>query len=164
VVSAAVSAVLFLPLVPVRNLADTPIVAINYDAGETVGWPVFIQTIAGVYASLPVEERADTIVLAHNYGEAGAVDRYGPDLGLPRVYSGHNTYYLWGPPPESSGTTLVIGYNQDQLRRWFGSVELSTRIDNGVGLDNDEQGTSIWVCRDRLAPWTQLWPDLRRYG
>jgi 4-amino-4-deoxy-L-arabinose transferase-like glycosyltransferase len=163
-VSAAVSAVLFLPLVPVQQLADTPIVAINYDAGETVGWPVFAQTIAGVYAGLPAEERAGAIVLARNYGEAGAVDHYRAELGLPRVYSGHNTYYLWGPPPETSGTTIVIGYTQDQLRRWFGSVELAARIDNGVGLDNDEEGVPVWVCRKRLAPWAQLWPELRRYG
>jgi hypothetical protein len=26
-------------------------------------------------------------------------------------------------------------------------------IDNGVGLDNDEQGRPVWVCRDRLTPW-----------
>ena len=103
-------------------------------------------------------------MLARNYGEAGAVDRYGAELGLPRVYSGHNSYYLWGPPPETSATTIVIGYNQDQLRGWFGSVELAARIDNDVGLDNDEQATPVWICRNRLAPWAQLWPELRRYG
>jgi 4-amino-4-deoxy-L-arabinose transferase-like glycosyltransferase len=162
--SAAVSAVLFLPLVPARNLADTPIIDINYDAGETVGWPTFARTVAGVYAGLPAAEQATAIVLARNYGEAGAIDRYRAELGLPRVYSGHNSYYHWGPPPEMSGVTIVIGYSQEQLRRWFGSVELAARIDNGVGLDNDEQGMPVWVCRDRIATWTQLWPQLRRYG
>ncbi|MGI8578333.1 MAG: hypothetical protein ACR2KG_10555 [Nocardioidaceae bacterium] len=39
VVSGVVSAVLMLPIVPVGVLHDTPIVAINYDAGETVGYP-----------------------------------------------------------------------------------------------------------------------------
>jgi 4-amino-4-deoxy-L-arabinose transferase-like glycosyltransferase len=37
--AAGVSAVLMLPLVPADALHRTPIMAINYDAGETVGWP-----------------------------------------------------------------------------------------------------------------------------
>ncbi len=40
-----------LPLVPVDKLAGTPIVDINYDAGETVGWPQLAATVAGVRAS-----------------------------------------------------------------------------------------------------------------
>ncbi|MGH3787717.1 MAG: glycosyltransferase family 39 protein [Pseudonocardiaceae bacterium] len=162
--SAAVSATLFLPLVPVEDLADTPIVDINYDAGETVGWPAFAQTIARVHAGLPAGERAGAVVLARNYGEAGAIDRYRAELDLPPVYSGHNSYWQWGPPPGSAGTTIVVGIDRDRLRHWFGSVELAARIDNGVGLDNYEQGRPVWVCHDRLAPWAQLWPQLRRIG
>ncbi len=86
------------------------------------------------------------------------------ELGVPPVYSGHNSYWQWGPPPESAGTTIVVGIDRDRLRRWFGSVELAARIDNGVGLDNDEQGRPVWICRDRLAPWAQVWPQLRRVG
>jgi hypothetical protein len=162
--SAAVSAVLFLPLVPVQHLAATPIVDINYDAGETVGWPVFAQTVDRVHAGLPPDERAGAIVLTRNYGQAGAIDRYRDELGLPPVYSGHNSYAQWGPPPDGAGPTIVVGYDRDRLRQWFGSVELAARIDNGVGLDNDEQGTAVWVGRDRLASWAEMWPELRRLG
>ncbi len=162
--SAAASAFLFLPLVPVEQLADTPILAVNYDAGETVGWPRFAQTVAGVYDGLPAEDRAGAVVLTRNYGQAGAIDRYRADLDLPPVYSGHNSYVLWGPPPERAGTTIVVGYQRDRLLQWFGSVELAARIDNGVGLDNEEQGNSVWVCRDRLASWAELWPRVRRFG
>lgn len=162
--SAAQNAVLMLPLVPVQHLAATPVVAIYWDAGETVGWPAFARTVAGVHAGLPAAERDDAIVLTRNYGQAGAVDRYAAELGLPPAYSGHNSYAEWGPPPETAATTIVIGYERDQLQRWFGSVELGARIDNRVGLDNAEQGTPVWVCRDRLAPWAQLWPQLRHIG
>lgn len=163
-VSAAVSAVLFLPLVPAQALADTPVVDINYDAGETVGWPAFARTIDMVHSALPEQERASAIVVTRNYGQAGAVDRYRADLGLPPAYSGHNSYAHWGPPAEAGSPAIVVGYDREQLRRWFGSVEPAARIDNGVGLDNDEQGTAVWVCRGRLAPWSVLWPELRRFG
>ncbi|MDT2007085.1 glycosyltransferase family 39 protein [Rhodococcus opacus] len=164
VVSAVNSAALFLPLIPVDDLHETPVVAVNYDAGETIGWPRFAQTIADAHAALPSSERRDAVVLAGNYGEAGAVDRYGPELGLPPVFSGHNSYWSWGPPPEQSGPVIAVGFGAEELRRWFGSVEPAGRIDNGVRLDNDEQGETVWICRDRLAPWVGLWPHLRRIG
>ena len=72
-VSAVVSTVLFLPVLPVRDLADSPVLAINYDAGETVGWPRFAQQVGQVVAAHP-----EAVVLTSNYGEAGALARYLP--------------------------------------------------------------------------------------
>ncbi len=160
--SAAGAAVLMLPIVPVQYLAATPITAVHYDAGETVGWPELVRTVAGVQATLPAAERDTAIVLTRNYGQAGAVEHFGPELGLPRpAYSGHNGYAEWGPPPETATTAVVVGYDAERLGRRFGSVQLAARVDNGVGLDNDEQGTPVWICRDRLAGWAELWPQIR---
>ena len=50
------------------------------------------------------------------------------------------------------------------LRRWFAQVEPAARVDNGLGLDNDEQGRTVWLAAERRAPWSQIWPQLRRYG
>jgi Dolichyl-phosphate-mannose-protein mannosyltransferase len=158
--SLAVDAVLMLPLVPVGRLADTPVPDVSYDAGETVGWPAFAATIARVRAGLPAG--ADVVVLTGNYGEAGAVDRFLPALSP--AYSGHNSYWTWGPPPETAGTVISVGIPEQQLRRWFGSVTQAARIDNGVGLDNDEQGSPVWVATDRRLSWAELWPQLRRLG
>lgn len=162
--SAAMSAEVFLPLLPVQHLAATPITDINDDAGETIGWPALVRTVARVHAGLPVGERTGAVVLTRNDGQAGAIDRYRTQLGLPAVHSGHNSYASWGPPPEAAGPTIVVGYDRDWLLQRCTSVELGSRIDNGVGLENDEQGTAVWICRDRLAPWAQLWPGLRRFG
>jgi hypothetical protein len=149
-----------LPLVPVERLAATPIVDVNYDAGETVGWPRLAATVAEVRAGLPAGE--PVAVLTANYGQAGAVDRFAPRLGP--AYSGHNAYGSWGPPPDDVGTLIVVGYPEERLAPWFGGVELAARVDNGVGLDNEEQGAPVWVATDRLAPWSQIWPALRRLG
>ena len=59
---------------------------------------------------------------------------------------------------------ISVGIPEEQLERWFGSVTEVARIDNGVGLDNDEQGAPVWVATDRQVPWTELWPQLRRLG
>jgi hypothetical protein len=160
VLSLAVSSVLMLPLVPTDRLAATPIVDINYDAGETVGWPQFTATVAAARTTVPTSERV--AVLTRNYGQAGAVDHYLP--ALRPAYSGHNAYWGWGPPPADTTAVIAVGFRQEELRSWFGRVELAGRVDNGVGLENDEQATPVWVARDQLVPWAQLWPQLRRLG
>lgn len=160
VLSLAGAVVLMLPVLPERWLAATPVVEVNYDAGETVGWPAFAATVAGVRATVAADERV--AVLTRNYGQAGAVDRFLPDLAP--AHSGHNAYWDWGPPPDGATTVIVVGYGEEELRRWFADVRPAARIDNGVGLDNDEQGTPVWLARDLRAPWAQLWPQLRRLG
>ncbi|MFB9234362.1 ArnT family glycosyltransferase [Plantactinospora siamensis] len=156
------TAALGLPIYPARMLPDTPEAAINYDAGETIGWQQLTRTVAGVYDSIPADQRAGVVIMTGNYGEAGAIDRYGPAYGLPRPYSGHLAFWRWGPPPDTAtGPVIFLGGTADQLGPFFGSVGLAARIDNGYGVDNDEQGTPVWLCRDPRATWSQVWPRLR---
>ena len=156
--SLVVSAVLMLPVLPVRWLAATPVPAVNYDAGETVGWPRFAAAVERAAARLPEDTRA--VVLTGNYGQAGAVDRFAPELGP--AYSGHNSYWTWGPPPDDTSAAVVVGLPRERLERWFGSVRAAGRIDNGVGLENEEQGATVWLATDRQVPWSRIWPELRR--
>lgn len=149
--------VLMLPLLPERMLA--PVVAVNYDAGETVGWPRFAETVGAAYDSLPAADHP--IVLTQNYGEAGAVERYRPDVP---VYSGHNAYWSWGPPPSSARAAVLVGFSRDEVEPWCGELVEVARIDNGFGLENDEQGAQVWTCRSLSQPWRELWPRLRRLG
>ncbi|RAY15990.1 glycosyl transferase, family 39 [Actinomadura craniellae] len=153
---------LTLPVYPVGMLADTPQPVINADTAETVGWPRFAAEVARVHRALPAAERARATIVTSNYGEAGALDRYGPELGLPRAYSGHNGYWYFGRPADTGGPTIFIGPEGDAgLRRFWTDVTAAGRIDNGVDLDNEEQGKSVWVCRGQRMPWTALWPQLR---
>jgi hypothetical protein len=152
-----------LPVVPVSVVHDTPIVALNYDAGETIGWPAFVREIAAAYRSLPASQRASATVLASNYGEAGAVDRFGPADGLPRAYSGHMSFWYWGPPPASGTTAIVVGYRRDQLG-FCGSVRLATRLNNHEQFSDDEQRAPVWICRNLRASWRTIWPAQRSLG
>jgi len=153
--SGAASAVIGLPLLPVRDAE--PVVALNEDAGETVGWPALVRTVADVHES-------DAVVLTQNYGEAGAIDRYGPALDLPSAYSGHNGYADWGPPPEREAPVVAVGIARGDLERWFARCEVAARIDNGVGLDNEEQGAPVHLCTDRRRTWAALWPQIAHLG
>ncbi|ANY08386.1 glycosyltransferase family 39 protein [Pseudonocardia sp. HH130630-07] len=155
VVTLAGSATTALPVVPVDELAVSPVVAMNPDAAETVGWPEFAATVGAAVASAPGER---VTVLAANYGQAGAVDHYLPAAGP--AYSGHNAYAGWGPPPGDETAVVVVGYPVEQVRTWFGRVDTVARIDNGVGLDNLEQGGPVLLARDRSRPWSEIWAEV----
>jgi hypothetical protein len=156
--SAAVAAFLVLPLVPASDVHATPIPAVNEDAIESIGWPRFVRTVSNVWHTLP--RRA--VIFTGNYGEASAIDRFGPDLGLPRAYSGHNSFARWGIPPASAGPVVVVGIDwKPYLDARFSGCRRAARIDNGVDLDNEEQGGPVWVCRGPRRPWAELWPGLR---
>ncbi|MEC3974161.1 ArnT family glycosyltransferase [Amycolatopsis sp. H20-H5] len=164
VVGAGISLVIGLPILPPSALA--PVTAVNNDAGEQVGWPKFVQTVAGVWQQIPPGQRATAVILTGNYGQAGAVELYGPGIGLPKPYSGHMSYADWGPPPDSlTGPVVLVGRfeNDDPARRFLVGCHDVAVHDNGLGLDNDEQGTKIALCAGTSGHWSRFWPQLRRY-
>lgn len=152
-----------LPILPARTLHSVPLQDINYDLGETIGWPRMVDEIARAYRSLPPGERRGAVVMTSNYGEAGAVDRYGAADGLPPAYSGHNNYWLWGPPPIARGAAVLVGFNRPYLRTRFVGVRPAGRLHNGLGVSNDEQGERLFTARSVRGSWARQWPRLRHY-
>ena len=158
-VTAAGSAVVGLPVIPVDRLHGTLVEDVNEDAGETVGWPAFARAVARAEATVPAKRRAAAVVFTGNYCEAGAIARYGPALGLPRAYSWHNAYARFGVPKDSAGPVLVLGYRDPDAA--FRGCRLAGMIDNGYRLANEEQGGAIFVCAAPRKPWQALWAVLR---
>jgi len=161
--SAAAHTVMFLPVLPPDQLPDA-ILAVNYDAGETIGWPAFADSVASVHRSLPPDEQARAVILTRNYGEAGALARYGPSRDLPRAYSGHNSMVDFGMPPAGADVVIVVGFNERRLDELFSSVRRAGEVDLGFDIDNDENGIPLWVCREPRASWPQLWERVRVVG
>jgi 4-amino-4-deoxy-L-arabinose transferase-like glycosyltransferase len=155
--SAVIGATIALPVLPEDD--SEPVVEVNEDVGETIGWPELAETVAGVYRRQP----QSTVILTGNYGEAGAIDRYGRALGLPPAHSGHNAYGDWGPPPDADGPVIAVGLPPDDLAL-LGGCTLEARIDNEAGVDNDENGASVRVCAGPPDGWADAWPALRHLG
>ena len=98
------SVLIALPVLPVGALG--PVLAVNPEQGEQVGWRELTASVARAWA----QAGPGAVIFTHNYGQAGAVERYGPEYGLPQPYSGHMSYADWGPPPDSaSGRVVVVG-------------------------------------------------------
>jgi 4-amino-4-deoxy-L-arabinose transferase-like glycosyltransferase len=158
VLNGAVAVPLALPVVPASSLQSTPIADVNEDAIETVGWPELVRSVARVYERLPASQRGSAVIFTGNYGEAGAIDRFGPAYGLPRAFSGHNAYARFGMPPGSAGPVIVLGFDDPSAE--FADCRVAATIDNGVELDNEEQGGEVFVCERPRRPWREAWPAL----
>ena len=161
--NAVVAALIALPLVPIGWLGRTPIPAINQTARDSVGWPTYVDQVVAAYDGLPAADRAHAVVIAGNYGEAGALVRFGAGR-LPTVYSDHNELWYYGPPPESATAVVLVGMGEPgHLDEGFGACTLAGRLDNRLGVDNEEQGRPVVVCRGRQQSWRTLWPRLQHF-
>lgn len=163
-ITAAIGTLLGLSVLPEDRLGGSFVLKLNSSAGEMVGWPRFTETVATVYRALPPNTRTRTAIFTLNYGEAGAIDLYGPAIGLPQAFSGHNGFAEWGPPPNSDTSVVVVGEELEQIeRRDFLDCRVKAHIDDGVGVDNQEQGVPVWFCPDERQPWSRLWAGLRHF-
>lgn len=131
---------------------------------EEFGWDRLARDVARVYAVLPPRIRTGTAVYADTYGDAGALDFYGPRYGLPPAISSQNSYYLWGTHGYDGATLIAVGASRiDVLRRYYRSVTLvRTSIEPRKWMV--EGPAPIYLCRDPVAPLPAIWPHLRWYG
>lgn len=139
-----------LPVLPATALA--PVLAVNPEQGEQVGWRELTGSVAQVWE----QAGPDAVIFTRNYGQAGAVERYGPGFGLPRPYSGHMSYADWGPPADAPDAPVVVVGARSHV--FTGCRVL---LEHESVVENDEDGTEIAVC-DPVA-WSRVWPELRRF-
>ena len=158
--TAIVSAFIAFAIVPASDLDSTPIGDINENAIESVGWPQLVDQVAAVYRGLPAFRRSKAVILAGNYGEGGALALIGPSRGLPEVYAAQNAFWRFGQPPDGSAPVIAVGSGIAYLDRHFDNCRVVARINNGDGVDNEEQGNPIDVCSGPKEPWSELWPRL----
>jgi Dolichyl-phosphate-mannose-protein mannosyltransferase len=153
-----------LPVLPASVLRTVPLQKINYDLGEEIAWPRQVALVAREYRELPPALRRHTTILTGNYGEAGAIDRYGSGYGLPQVYCGANTFWLWGPPPAADTAAIAVNIDPALLRREFARVRLVATFWNGLGVSDDEQGARIYLATGLRFSWPRSWPAFRNYS
>ncbi len=137
--------------------ASTPLIQ---PLADRFGWPQQVATIARVYRGLPAAERTVACVVTGNYGEASAVNFFGPAEGLPPAISGHNQYYLWGPRGCTFQEVVSIGLPATFLTKLFTSVRPAATVHCEYCMP-EENDLSVYVDRGpRQSPGT-TWTLLR---
>jgi len=158
--------VLMLPVAPINSGLWNVVGEVHDNFVEEIGWTEMTESVADIYSGLPVEEQSRTGILTANYGEAGAINLYGPAFGLPEAISGVNSYWSRGygnPPPE---TLIVLGFTRESVDNFFETCQLAGHITNQFGVENEETTyhPDIFVCRQPRYSWPELWKMLRSFA
>jgi hypothetical protein len=125
------------------------------------GWQQLVDTVERVAASLPADQRQRAVVLATNYGEAGALEVLGSALDLPPVVSGHNSYWLW-PPESLDGPVITLRRTREELEPWFEHIERVETIQCQwcMPYQND---SPVHIARGLKLPFEEFWLEIKRY-
>ena len=126
---------------------------------DQFGWQEMVAKVNEAWQRIPLAERADCGILGQNYGQAGAVDFFGPRYGLPPAISAHQTYFLWGPRGYSGNCLIVIDDTKETLESKFESVEYVGESDNPFAL---ERHTPVFIVkRAKFGSLAAVWPELK---
>ena len=121
------------------------------------------ERVAGIYATIPSAEKPRTVILAGNYGEAGALDLYGPVYGLPRVISGGNSPWARGYGDPAPETAIVVGFDRPYAVSFFKSCESAGFVKNRYNVRNGKPArhTGLNVCHQPRRPWAEMTPEMQ---
>ena len=99
--------------------------------------------------------------------QPAALDVLRPANGvtMPAVYSGHNGFWFWGPPPESATDAIIIGnFSPAELATGYAHCKVAGTVQTPPGVDNDLAGTPIHRCTGLRQPWSVLWPQAATFA
>lgn len=108
-------------------------------------WPGMVEAVARVYHSLTPEEQKRTAIFGNNYGQAAAIDFFGPQYGLPKAISGHQNYFLWGPRDYTGEIVIVLGDTESSAREQFNSVTVAATLSNPYAYRYENR--PVLLCR-----------------
>jgi hypothetical protein len=130
---------------------------------DQFGWEQMVGSVAHVYHHLRPEDEKRAAIFCQNYGEAGAIDFFGPKLGLPPAISGHQNYFLWGPRDWTGEVALALDTNDDDERELFGSVEDLGQVVSSPWAMPFERRRHIYLCRDLKVSVREVWPRVKNW-
>jgi hypothetical protein len=128
---------------------------------DEFGWPEMVAAAASVYRSLPPEERARAAILTSNFGEAAAIDFFGPRYALPAAICANQSYFLWGPRGYTGDIVIRIGSPIEDVRPAYDSVVIGATLDNPYALDFERR--PILLCRGLKENLQSAWPRLKTW-
>jgi hypothetical protein len=128
---------------------------------DQFGWEEMAKTVADVYNGLPADVRAETAIFGQNYGQAGAIDFFGPKYGLPKAISGHQNYFYWGPRDFTGESMIVMRGKKERLEELFASATKVASVNHPYSMPYEH--FDVFYCRDLRRPLQDLWPTLKNW-
>ena len=131
--------------------------------GDQFGWEELVADVAKIYNALSPEERARTGIFASNYGEAGALNLFGPALGLPAPICAHQNHFFWGPPKREPENLIWLQWGRQGVEDHCRSVVQAGEHFHPWGMA--EENRAIYLCRGLKRPLADYWePDFKHWN
>lgn len=128
---------------------------------DNFGWRETAELVARYFNALSPEERKKTAILGDFYGEAGAIDLFGPALGLPKAISGHHSYWYWGSRGYTGESIIFLDTSLAVLRKHCGSVAIVA--DRDIPWARSTVNRPIYHCRKFDHDVSQDWTSWRHF-
>jgi 4-amino-4-deoxy-L-arabinose transferase-like glycosyltransferase len=129
------------------------------DYADMLGWEQMVEAVARVWRTLPPSDTAQAVLLATNYGRAGALDLLGRSRGLPAAISPAGSYWFFGPGDRTGNVAVVVGEDAAALKPFFADVTEVAHTNNFWGVP-EERSVRVFVCRQPLHSLKEVWPML----
>jgi hypothetical protein len=126
---------------------------------DQFGWEEMTATVARVYHALPPEEQSQACIGADNYGEAGAIDFFGPKYGLPNAISGHQNYFFWGPRNCTGKVLILLGNRPDQWDGRCDRLDVAAELYHPYAIKFEDK--PVLVCHGLKANLQEIWPRVK---
>jgi len=150
-----------LPFAVPRTEKSHAAAALPQHYADQFGWPEMVAAVAQAWDRIPAAERAGCGVFAQDYGQAGAIDFFGPRYGLPPALSGHQSYWLWGPRGYSGNCLIILDDRPARMHELFEDVEYMGSSDNPYAL---ERHVPVYICRGKkFSSLAEAWPKLKKW-
>jgi hypothetical protein len=130
---------------------------------DQFGWEEMAAAVAGAYNSLPPNVRAKTAIFGQNYGQAGAIDLFGPKFGIPEgsAISGHQNYFLWGPRGYTGESIIVMADRPARLAETFTTFRKVARVWHQYSMPYEH--FDVYYCEGMKQPLSKLWPQVKNW-
>ena len=123
---------------------------------DMFGWEEWARDVSAVYASIPDGDKPATMVIARNYGEAGALEYYAGKYPVPPVTSTHNNYWIWGYPKGEIRTIIVLGGDEEDHLQACAEV-IKAAVHTCRFCMPYENNRPIFICRGLKVSLADIW-------
>jgi Dolichyl-phosphate-mannose-protein mannosyltransferase len=115
-------------------------------------WKNTLTALKETYDSLPKAERQTCMIWGKHYSQAGGVNLYRADYGLPKAFSYHGSFYLWNPESGTIPKTIIAFTNGeaeiDFFQDFFSSVVAVKKVYNPYASFDRDLYQTIFICKE----------------
>jgi len=129
---------------------------------DQLGWHTLVAELVRAYDRLSPDQRREAVIFTRDYGQASAVDFFGPRYGLPHAISGHNNYYLYGTRGASGKVVLSVGVPRAKLGTEFHRIRRVGFYYDPYVLP-DFNNLPVYLCTNPVEPLARWWPAAKHY-